>query len=255
VRRSDDPEVVRREYSSEIGLETRASIYHGAEGQDAHEILIELLAERKSRLVLDVGCGPGKLAARINKKWDLRAVDISPRMVELARARGISAEVADVQDLPFKDGEFDIAVAAWMLFHVPDLTRGLRDIARVLRPGGELIAVTNGSDHLKELWALVGEGSYELSFNAENGARLLGEHFAAVSSVPVRGRVTFLDQEAVRRYVSASIQRSNLADRVPPLTEPLSARTHQAILVATTHGPPAITREASEATVTSISDG
>ena len=62
-------------------------------------------------------------------------VDVSPRMVELARARGVDARVGDVQELPFDDGSFDCAVAAWMLFHVPDLDRGLAELARVLRPG------------------------------------------------------------------------------------------------------------------------
>jgi ubiquinone/menaquinone biosynthesis C-methylase UbiE len=157
--------------------------------------------------------------------------------------------------LPFEDGEFDVVIAAWMLFHVPDLARGLGEIARVLRPGGELIAVTNGADHLKELWALVDEGPVPLSFNAENGDELLSDHFAAARAIPVRGGVTLTDHEAVRRYIENSITRSHLAERVPSLVEPLRATTHQAIFIATTHGPPAITRDASDATVTSISDG
>ena len=64
-------------------------------------------------------------------------VDLSQRMVELARARGIAdAHVGDVQELPFADASFDTVVAAWMLYHVPDLDRGLAEIARVLEPGG-----------------------------------------------------------------------------------------------------------------------
>ena len=47
-------------------------------------------------------------------------------MVELARARGVDARVGDVQELPFADGAFDCVVAAWMLYHVPDLDRGAR---------------------------------------------------------------------------------------------------------------------------------
>jgi SAM-dependent methyltransferase len=176
-------------------------------------------------------------------------------MVEVARSNGVNAETGDVQALPFEDGEFDVVLAPWMLFHVPDLHLGLTQIARVLRPGGELIAATAGAEHLKEVWALVGEGAIELSFNAENGAELLQGHFAAVRSTPVRASVTFPDDVAVRRYVGASITRSRHAARVPPLIEPLRATVHQAIFIATTHGPSAITRDASEATVTSISDG
>ena len=47
-------------------------------------------------------------------------------MVELARARGVDARVGDVQALPFEDESFDAALAAWMLYHVPDVERGNR---------------------------------------------------------------------------------------------------------------------------------
>jgi SAM-dependent methyltransferase len=45
------------------------------------------------------------------------AIDQSERMVELTQARGVEAHVGDVQELGFAEGEFDCAVAAWMLFH------------------------------------------------------------------------------------------------------------------------------------------
>ena len=63
-------------------------------------------------------------------------VDQSERMVELARARGVTdAQVGDVQQLPFADASFDTAVAAWMLYHVPDLDRGPRRARARARAG------------------------------------------------------------------------------------------------------------------------
>ncbi len=47
--------------------------------------------------------------------------------------------------LPFGEGEFDVAVAAWMLYHAPDLDRALAELARVLKPAGRLVAVTAAS--------------------------------------------------------------------------------------------------------------
>jgi SAM-dependent methyltransferase len=70
-------------------------------------------------------------------------VDISPRMVELARQRGVEAEVGDAQNLPYPDAAFDCVIAAWMLFHLPDIDAGLAELARVLKPGGRLVAATN----------------------------------------------------------------------------------------------------------------
>src|SRR5918911_5555528 len=104
------------------------------------------------------GLRPGELAARIQDELgaDVVAVDISPRMVELARGRGVDARVGDAQELPFAPGEFDCAVAAWMLYHIPDPDRALAELARVLERGGRLVAVTNAPDHLRELRALLG---------------------------------------------------------------------------------------------------
>ena len=97
-------------------------------------------------------------------------LDLSPRMVELAQARGIDARQGDAQELPFADGTFDTVVAAWMLYHVPDVDRALAEFARVLVPGGALIAVTNSADHIAELRELVQHrDSWSHTFSRENG--------------------------------------------------------------------------------------
>lgn len=231
---SADPEVVRREYATEARLEARSSIYERSAGPNPIEIVLELVAANAPCRVLEVGPGTGRLAARIVQALGcgVHAIDLSPRMVQLARARGVDAQQGDVQDLPFADAEFDVAIAASVLFHVPDLDRGLVELARVVRPGGQLIAVTNGADHLIELWALFGEAPDELTFNAENGAEMLRRHFDSVQAIEAKGTVTFPDRETVRRYVAATIRRSHLADRVPELDTPLIATRHQAVFTA-----------------------
>ncbi len=141
-----DPDVVRREYATEDGLAARASVYGREEfGEgDARRTALDAIAEVAPRRVLEVGCGRGEFAERLVAELDVDvvAIDQSERMVELTRARGIDARVADVQALPFGDGEFDCVVANWMLYHVPDLDRGLAEVARVLRPEGRLVAAT-----------------------------------------------------------------------------------------------------------------
>jgi SAM-dependent methyltransferase len=154
-------------------------------------------------------------------------------MVELARARGVAAQVADVQELPFADGDFDVAVAAWMLYHVPDLDRGLAELARVLRPGGRLVAVTNSRFHLLELRELVGSGPSLLKFNRENGLELLAPHFADVRREDIDGRLEFADRAEVEEYVRASISMSPFVENLPAVVEePFFSRRANSIFVA-----------------------
>jgi SAM-dependent methyltransferase len=234
----NDPAVVRREYQSEAGLATRASVYAGGEwGEgDARRTALDAVREAAPRRVLEVGCGWGAFAQRTIEELgvELVAIDQSERMVELARERGVDARVGDVQDLPFADGEFDCAVANWMLYHVADLDRGLAELARVLRPGGRLVAATNGLGHLEELWRLVGRDrrSEAIRFFAETGEAPLRRQFARIERRDVEGRVVFRDREAARHYVASSVAHKHLVDRVPPLDEPLVARTFSSVFVA-----------------------
>ena len=143
--RLNDPELVRREYADESGLSARIAAQESSTGPDPRQVAFEAVAETSPRRVLEVGPGRGELAARIRDELgaEVVAVDQSPRMVELTRARGVEAIVGDVQDLPFPAGQFDCALAAWMLYHVPDLDQALRELRRVLTPHGRLVAVTN----------------------------------------------------------------------------------------------------------------
>jgi SAM-dependent methyltransferase len=233
--RLDDPEHVRVQYATEAGLAARKSVYaEGAAGIDAREIVVDAVAEVRPSRILEVGCGEGELAERLMAELDVEviAIDQSDRMAELTRARCVDARVADVQALPFADDSFDVVVAAWMLFHVPSLDRALREIVRVLRAGGRLVATTNWSDHLQEMYDLVGAERVELPFGAENGTELLQEQFATVERRDADGTVTFSSRDAIRRYLESSDRLAAYAANVPELDEPLVARRRPVVFVA-----------------------
>jgi SAM-dependent methyltransferase len=218
IKPLDDPEVVREQYATEDGLEERRSIYQDVEGEDAKEVVFRAIAACRPRRVLEVGPGPGALSARMTAELgaEVVALDVSERMVELARGRGVDARVGDVQSLPFEDGSFDTVVAAWMLYHVPDLDRGLAEIARVLTPGGRLVAVTNSELHLDEARTLAGVSMVGLlPFHRDNGREILERRFATIEQIDVDGWVTFPDSEAIRRYVRSMIAWTANAPRVP----------------------------------------
>ena len=233
----NDPDVVRAQYVTEDGLETRRSIYEGREGKDAREVAFDAIAACHPRKVLEVGPGPGELSARMMGELgaEVVALDVSERMAELARERGVDARVGDVQSLPFADASFDTVVAAWMLYHVADLDGGLAEIVRVLSPGGRLVAVTNSELHLEEARAHAEVSMLgRVPFNRDNGREILEQHFVTVEQIDVDGWVTFPDAESIRRYIRSMIMiaAASNADNVPDDVGPVRAGTRVTVFVA-----------------------
>jgi SAM-dependent methyltransferase len=220
VTRLDDPALVRREYATEAGLLGRAAAYRYATGPDPREIALAAIREAAPRRLLEVGCGPGVLAERIAHELgvDVVALDQSERMIELTRARGVEAVVGDAAALHFADASFDCVVAAWMLYHVADVRGALAEFARVLRPQGRVVAITNSVDHLRELRDVLGNAGAESSFSAENGAELLRAHFPIVERRDAFGWIEFPDRDAAQAYVDAA---SKFADRRRELPQDL----------------------------------
>jgi SAM-dependent methyltransferase len=116
------------------------------------------LAElRPGERVLDVGCGPGFLAsemgAAVGSAGRVDAIDNSPPMLELARARcagqsWVTLHHADAERLDFADSEFDAVVAVQVHEYVPDVEAAIRELQRVLRPGGRALVVATDWDSI-----------------------------------------------------------------------------------------------------------
>ena len=234
----NDPGVVEEEYASERGLEGRRAAYRFAIGPNAPQMAFDAVAEVAPDRVLEVGCGPGELAARIQGELhaNVVAVDISPRMVELACGRGVDARVGNVLKLPFAAGEFDCAVAAWMLYHVPDPDRALAELARVLRSGGRLVAVTNAPDHLRELRVLLGLPTDRAAFpfSGANGEELLRRHFDRVEVRDAAGAIRFPNRDEVVAYVEAARTLFATGAEVPRFDGEFVVRSHPVVFVAHT---------------------
>jgi ubiquinone/menaquinone biosynthesis C-methylase UbiE len=234
----DNPTLVSWEFASEERLEARNAIYRQlTEGINAEELILEALREVGAKNVLEVGCGAGVLTERITKEQGASVIglDSSQRMVDLTRDRGIPAQLGDVQELPFDDGSFDCVVAGWLFYHVPDRERAIAQCARVLVPGGTLVAATLADDNLSDLWELLGSPqARQLTFSTTNGAAQLEPFFARVEAREAEGLFVFPTAESMRTFVAASIREAHLASAVPAsFSEPVRVRTHHTVFVAT----------------------
>jgi SAM-dependent methyltransferase len=234
--RLDNPMLVRWEFASEERLEKRNALYRRlVEGLDAHEVLFDAIKEAAPTRVLEVGCGAGAMAERVRDELGAQivATDTSERMVELTRQRGLDAHVADVQELPFGDGDFDCVFAGWVLYHVADRERAISECARVLRPGGRFVAATLDDENMSDLWDFLGSPrERSLGFSSSNGAEQLERNFAHVEAREANGVVVFANPDDMTEFVSANMTRAHLAAAVPDFSEPVRVRTHHTIFVA-----------------------
>jgi SAM-dependent methyltransferase len=126
--------------------------------------------------VLDVGCGPGALTAELARRGTVTAVDPSESFVAAARARHPDVDVrrAAAEELPFEDGTFDAALAQLVVHFMADPVAGLREMARVTRPGGVVAACVwdhaGGGGPLCAFW----DAARRLDAAAEGESELAG---------------------------------------------------------------------------------
>jgi len=199
---SSEPGFVSRQYRDASNLNARIALHRrfGTNEQPWQRWVFDRLELPFTGRVLELGCGPGDLwvenLGRVPEGWSPTLTDASPGMVREVEARlgsdrRFAFRVVDAQEIPFEDQTFDAVVANGMLYHVPDRSKAISEIARVLKPGGTLYAATNGEGHMRETgWmkrildpAHPADSATErpLGFALENGAEQLSPWFATVS--------------------------------------------------------------------------
>ncbi len=114
---------------------------------------VDLAQLHPGESVLDVGCGTGTLALVakrcVGEAGRVAGIDPAPQMIARARRKAarhglsLDLQVGVIERLPFPDQSFDVVLSSLMMHHLPDdlKRQGLREIARVLKPGGRLLVL------------------------------------------------------------------------------------------------------------------
>jgi ubiquinone/menaquinone biosynthesis C-methylase UbiE len=161
--------------------------------------------------VLDIPCGGGVAlrALRPGRRIRYVAADIAPDMIarteQVARERGldqVETRQADVQDLPFGDGEFDVIVCNWTLYHLQDVDRGVCELARVLRSDGRFVGIYNRERHMEELWSRVRP---EASV-ADDYDEVLTRHFGRVEHRDTQAYTLWESRKDLQAFLDAFIE-------------------------------------------------
>ena len=97
------------------------------------------ITDRRPR-ILDVGCGTGANLLMLSKYGDAEGVDVSEDALAFCRERGLeNVKLGAAEKLPYEDGTFDLVTALDVVEHLDDDLGGLREMRRVLRPGGRVL--------------------------------------------------------------------------------------------------------------------
>jgi SAM-dependent methyltransferase len=194
-------------YAEYFGVEDRHWWFIGR-----RRIILALLGERlpavsadKTRRILDLGCGTGTMLAHLRQFGEVEGFDADERAIDFCRERGEDrVRLLESTELPAPDASFDVVTALDVLEHIADDNRALREIARVLRPGGLLLATVPAH---RWMWGAQDEISH---------------HFRRYSAAEMRGRVqgAGLDLERLTYFnalLFPPIAAVRLARRAMPL--------------------------------------
>ena len=136
------------------------SIYLTPDVAEQRAQVMALLQAQPGQRALDIGCGPGlttqALAHAVGDAGQVLGVDIAAPMLAIARQRcaampQVSFELCDVNALPCADASMDIALASQVYEYVEPIDAALRELARVIRPGGKAVLVD--TDWESAVWA------------------------------------------------------------------------------------------------------
>lgn len=207
MNKISDVSVVKQQYATANNLNTRISIHdrYSTNQMGFGNWIFSNYRIDKGMTVLELGCGTGDMwknrESFIASCSKLVLSDFSEGMLKTAKTTigsydNVEYRVVDIQNIPYKDDTFDAVIANMMLYHVPDIDKGLLEVRRVLKRNGSFYCATYGEhgivEYLSKILAPYGvTDRMNKNFTLQNGGAILSRIFSKVE------RLTYTDSLAV----------------------------------------------------------
>lgn len=220
---------IKKQYQTAHNLNIRISIHekYSTNKLPFGDWIVSHYDIRPSNRILELGCGTGSMWVNhldlLAEDTQLILTDFAAGMLETAKQNIHSSKVsfaqADIQNIPYADSSFDVAIANMMLYHVPDLHKGLSEVRRVLKPGGTFYCATYGIHGIMEyvtdlLKGLNVSGSIGTTFTLQNGAESLNRHFESVQRLDREDGLAITDINDFADYIYSMSGLTNI-DTIP----------------------------------------
>ncbi|MBD5454245.1 MAG: class I SAM-dependent methyltransferase [Lachnospiraceae bacterium] len=195
----NDISVVKQQYATANNLNTRISIHekYSTNKMGFGNWIMSNYKIEEGMKVLELGCGTGNMwknrESIISNCSKLILSDFSEGMVAVTKENvgnydNIEYKVIDIQEIPYENETFDIVIANMMLYHVPDIHKGLTEVRRVLKKDGSFYCATYGEhgiiEYLSKLLAAYGvEDNINKNFTLQNGYEILSKSFSKVKKL------------------------------------------------------------------------
>ncbi len=223
----NDTTVVKKQYENADNLNTRISIHEKYSTNKmgfGNWIFSQYEIDDGSKL-LELGCGAGDMWKcqhdAVAKCAKLILSDFSEGMVQrtkenLRAYENIEYRVVDIQEIPFDNNSFDIVIANMMLYHVPDLPKGLSEVRRVLKPGGKFYCATYGEhgivQYMSQLLSIYGvEDHVNKNFTLQNGKEILSGIFDTIELLEYPDSLAVTNVDDMVDYIYSLSSMSTLS--------------------------------------------
>lgn len=237
---------IQRQYRTAEHLNTRISIHdkYSVNKMGFGNWIVSHYPIEPGFRILELGCGTGSMwmgHLDLIRDASLVLTDFSEGMLDTARSNlprreNISFRQVDIQDIPFPDGSFDLVIANMMLYHVPDLHRGLSEVRRVLKDGGTFCCATYGEHGIAQfVTELLRKENVTCSigtaFTLQNGGETLARHFSRVERLDYPDALEITDLNDFLDYIYSLSSLSNISTvERPVLLDALERRTENGVL-------------------------